>query len=57
VRPCRILPSAFAGRSLSRGEPLSPAAAYEAAYFAMAVAFYGPVAYWQVKRDDSGPAR
>ncbi len=26
------------------------------AYFAMVIAFYGPVAYWLVKRDDPGPA-
>jgi hypothetical protein len=38
------------------GVPLFPAAAYDAAYFAMVVAFYGPVAYWLVKRDDTGPA-
>jgi hypothetical protein len=37
------------------GWPLFPAAAYDAAYFAMVVAFYGPIAYWLVKRDD-GPA-
>lgn len=34
------------------GWPLFPAAAYDAAYFAMVVAFYAPVAYWFVKRDD-----
>ncbi len=38
------------------GWPLFPAAAYDAAYFAMVVAFYGPVAYWLVRRDDLGPA-
>lgn len=38
------------------GWPLFPTAAYDAAYFAMVVAFYGPVAYWLVKRDDVGPA-
>lgn len=37
------------------GWPLFPAAAYDAAYFAMVVAFYGPVAYWLVKRDDPVP--
>ena len=39
------------------GWPLFPAAAYDAAYFAMVVAFYGPVAYWLVKRDDGPAAR
>ncbi|HEX8109754.1 MAG TPA: hypothetical protein VF516_18610 [Kofleriaceae bacterium] len=38
------------------GWPLFPSAAYDAAYFAMVVAFYGPVAYWLVKRDDTGRA-
>ena len=38
------------------GVPLFPAGAYDAAYFAMVFAFYGPVAYWLVKRDDPGPA-
>jgi hypothetical protein len=38
------------------GWPLFPAAAYDAAYFAMVVAFYGPVAYWLVKRDDADRA-
>ena len=38
------------------GVPLFPAGAYDAAYFAMVIAFYGPVAYWLVKRDDPGPA-
>jgi hypothetical protein len=34
------------------GWPLFPAAAYDAAYFAMVVAFYAPVAYWLIRRDD-----
>ena len=34
------------------GWPLFPAAAYDAAYFAMVVAFYGPIAYWLIRRDD-----
>jgi hypothetical protein len=38
------------------GWPLFPAAAYDAAYFAMVVAFYGPIAYWLVKRDDADRA-
>jgi hypothetical protein len=38
------------------GWPLFPAAAYDAAYFAMVVGFYGPVAYWLVKRDDADRA-
>jgi hypothetical protein len=38
------------------GWPLFPAAAYDAAYFAMVVAYYGPIAYWLVKRDDTGRA-
>jgi len=39
------------------GWPLFPAAAYDAAYFAMVLAFYGPLAYWLVKRDDGPAAR
>lgn len=35
------------------GVPLFPAAAYDAAYFAMVVAFYAPVAYWLIRRDDA----
>jgi hypothetical protein len=35
------------------GWPLFPAAAY----FAMVVAFYGPIAYWLVKRDDGHAGR
>jgi hypothetical protein len=33
------------------GWPLFPAGAYNTAYFAMTVAFYGPVAYWLIRRD------
>lgn len=36
------------------GWPLFPAAAYDAAYFAMVLAFYVPVAYWLIRRDDAG---
>ena len=35
------------------GVPLFPAAAYDAAYFVMVVAFYAPVAYWLIRRDDA----
>jgi hypothetical protein len=35
------------------GWPLFPAAAYDAAYFAMVVVFYAPVAYWLIRRDDA----
>ena len=35
------------------GWPVFPAAAYDAAYFAMVVAFYAPVAYWLIRRDDA----
>jgi hypothetical protein len=34
------------------GVPLFPTAAYDAAYFPMVVAFYVPLAYWFVRRDD-----
>jgi hypothetical protein len=34
------------------GWPLFPSAAYSAAYFALVVAFYVPIAYWFLKRDD-----
>lgn len=34
------------------GLPLFPAAAYNAAYYAMVLVFYAPVAYWLIRRDD-----
>ena len=37
------------------GWPLFPAEAYSAAYFPMVIAFYAPVAYWLVMRDDPPP--
>jgi hypothetical protein len=61
-RVLQIVLAIHAVRSAARlitvyiGWPLFPAAAYDAAYFAMTVAFYGPVAYWLVQRDDAGRA-
>jgi hypothetical protein len=66
LRIDRVIQVAFAINALRNaarmatvylGVPLFPTAAYDAAYFPLVVAFYAPVAYWLLHRDDRGSAR